>query len=106
MVREPVRSCIICRDRAPKAKLLRFILKNGEVVWDEHLSLQGRGAYLHRRVACCSKIREGARWEHAFRLKRGALKKTKELLLVAQAVCSSFEGQAGEGKQTRAKIRL
>jgi uncharacterized protein len=47
----PVRTCVGCRERAPKAALLRLVWNAGPVV-DVPQTEPGRGAYLHRSVEC------------------------------------------------------
>jgi uncharacterized protein len=50
-VSAPVRMCVGCRRRAPKADLLRLVWNGGPVV-DVDQTEPGRGVYLHRDVAC------------------------------------------------------
>ena len=47
----PIRMCVGCRQRAPKAELLRLVWNGGPVV-DVDQREPGRGAYLHRDVEC------------------------------------------------------
>ena len=47
----PIRTCVGCRQTAPKAELLRVVWNAGPVV-DVSQIEPGRGAYLHRRSAC------------------------------------------------------
>jgi predicted RNA-binding protein YlxR (DUF448 family) len=49
-VTEPTRSCIGCGRKAPQARLLRFVAKNGVLVPGS--GEQGRGAYTCPRLAC------------------------------------------------------
>ena len=67
-MKETTRSCIFCRRKGAKQSLLRFVVKNGLIVWDSEHSISGRGAYMHPTVECWSHMREIGRWEHAFRL--------------------------------------
>jgi predicted RNA-binding protein YlxR (DUF448 family) len=49
----PVRTCVGCRGRAPKADLLRLnVGAEGSVRLDPSGSGPGRGAYVHRRRSC------------------------------------------------------
>jgi hypothetical protein len=49
----PVRTCAGCRERAPKAELLRVARRpDGRVVVDPTGREPGRGAYVHPRPAC------------------------------------------------------
>lgn len=41
----PERTCIVCRIKAPKWELIRFVAREGEVIHDERKILPGRGAY-------------------------------------------------------------
>ncbi len=42
----PERTCIACRTKAPKWELIRFVVKEGEIILDERAVMPGRGAYL------------------------------------------------------------
>ena len=49
----PLRRCVICRDSAPKADLLRFVRRpDGEIVISDQD--HGRGAYVHADLPCMS----------------------------------------------------
>jgi uncharacterized protein len=48
----PVRTCIGCRRKCRKADLLRVVGSGTHVVPDPAGVLPGRGAYLHRDIAC------------------------------------------------------
>lgn len=54
--REPVRTCIGCRQRADQYHLMRVVLVDAadsrSVVLDEDRRLPGRGAWLHRDARC------------------------------------------------------
>jgi uncharacterized protein len=52
MAREPVRTCVGCRARAPKAELLRIARTPQGVRGDPEAAAPGRGAYVHRSVDC------------------------------------------------------
>ena len=65
------RTCIICRNSTDKRELLRFVIKDGELRWDVKHNISGRGAYVHRKVTCWSKMREIGRWQHNLRMERG-----------------------------------
>lgn len=61
MAREPERSCVGCRGRAPKAELLRLARTPAGVRVDAVGTAPGRGAYLHRDPACVTAaVRKGA----------------------------------------------
>lgn len=50
--REPKRTCVGCRGRAPKGSLLRIAVGSGTVRVDPEGIVQGRGAYVHPAPAC------------------------------------------------------
>ena len=61
MAHEPERSCAACRERAPKADLLRIARTPEGVRVDPSGSAPGRGAYVHRAGECASAaLRRGA----------------------------------------------
>lgn len=49
MKRVPKRTCVGCLTVKPKSKLMRLVVKKGEVVADSTGKARGRGAYLCRR---------------------------------------------------------
>ena len=49
---EPVRTCLGCRQRAPRSSLVRLVARDGRVVVDAAARLPGRGAWLHPASAC------------------------------------------------------
>jgi predicted RNA-binding protein YlxR (DUF448 family) len=71
MGKTSVRSCICCRKRSEKHLLLRFVLADEVVVFDEHHILPGRGAYVHPVAVCWSRMGDIRLWERAFRTARG-----------------------------------
>jgi uncharacterized protein len=61
VAREPERSCVGCRERAPKAELVRIARTPAGVRVDPHGDAPGRGAYVHRDPACVvAALRKGA----------------------------------------------
>ncbi len=50
--REPDRTCVGCREKAPKRVLLRVARTAGGVLVDPAGKLPGRGTYVHRRSEC------------------------------------------------------
>jgi len=61
VAREPERSCVGCRERAPKAELVRVTRTPAGVRVDPRGSAPGRGAYVHRDPACIdAALRKGA----------------------------------------------
>ena len=80
MAREPERSCVGCRERAPKAELVRVARTPAGVRVDPHGNAPGRGAYVHRDPACvtaalrqgvlASALRSGLAQEELARLRK------------------------------------
>lgn len=78
--REPERTCVGCRQTAPKRSLLRVVRSSdGVVLPDPSGSAPGRGAYVHRDAACVDlamrrggmarALRAGLKAEEAARLR-------------------------------------
>ncbi|MFH1530364.1 MAG: YlxR family protein [Pseudomonadota bacterium] len=63
----PVRTCIGCRQKGPKATLLRIVVSDGVPVVDERKRLPGRGAYLCRRERCFLRADKRGGLPRAFR---------------------------------------
>lgn len=53
----PVRTCVGCRERAPRSDLVRLVVSGGDVVIDESHGMPGRGAYLHPTTECLDRAR-------------------------------------------------
>ena len=49
---EPVRTCVGCRQRAPRSELVRCVARNGTLIADAQTSLAGRGAWVHGTRDC------------------------------------------------------
>ncbi|MTA80979.1 MAG: DUF448 domain-containing protein [Actinobacteria bacterium] len=49
---KPVRTCIACRSRADKDSLVRFVERDGSLVWDASANQSGRGAWVHPTSQC------------------------------------------------------
>ena len=49
---EAVRTCLGCRQRAPRSSLLRIVARDGRAVADVTASLPGRGAWVHPDPGC------------------------------------------------------
>jgi predicted RNA-binding protein YlxR (DUF448 family) len=61
VAREPERSCVGCRQRAPKAELLRVARTPAGVSADPRGTAPGRGAYVHPGSDCvAAALRKGA----------------------------------------------
>jgi predicted RNA-binding protein YlxR (DUF448 family) len=70
--REPERTCVACRGKAPKRSLLRIARDPaGAVGLDRAGGAPGRGAYVHRDEACVGAALERARIGRALRTRLG-----------------------------------
>lgn len=52
---EPQRTCVGCRNTAPRSVLMRLVLDGHHVVVDEAGTRPGRGAWLHPEPDCWEK---------------------------------------------------
>jgi uncharacterized protein len=64
---EPVRTCLGCRQRAPRSSLVRVVARDGRVAVDAAARLPGRGAWLHRSPACVDKALQRTAFGRALR---------------------------------------
>ena len=48
----PIRTCVGCRERGPKATLVRIVASREGLRIDRSGAAPGRGAYVHRDPAC------------------------------------------------------
>ncbi len=55
----PVRTCVVCRDKADKRALIRIVHTTEGVQVDPSGKLNGRGAYLCEREACWESALKG-----------------------------------------------
>jgi hypothetical protein len=67
VAREPERSCVGCRARAPKAELLRVARTPTGVRVDPLDAVPGRGAYIHRDAECVAAALNGSALPRALR---------------------------------------
>ncbi len=58
---EPIRQCVGCRSRSPKATLVRFVQRAGAWVADPAQRLPGRGAYLCS-ASCQDRVKKNKRF--------------------------------------------
>ena len=66
--REPERTCLGCRGRAPRRALLRVVRRpDGQVVVDPTGRAAGRGAYVHATETCLSRAARGGSLGRALR---------------------------------------
>lgn len=52
----PERTCVICKKKDAKSNLVRFLIKNGIIVFDYKYRMQGRGYYCCQTSNCISKL--------------------------------------------------
>jgi uncharacterized protein len=80
VAREPERSCVGCRKRAPKAALLRVARTPGGVRADPTATAPGRAAYVHRDPDCVAAALRKGTLARALRtgLSRGELARLRE----------------------------
>ena len=58
---DSVRTCLGCRQRAPRTSLVRIVARDGRVAVDTAARLPGRGAWVHPDSGCVrSAIRRNA----------------------------------------------
>jgi len=71
--REPVRTCVACRQEAGKRTLVRVVRDAGGVAaLDPTGRAPGRGAYLHRDPSCLEMARKKKALERALKTTVGA----------------------------------
>ena len=62
----PIRSCIGCRKTGEPSELMRMVLVDGKVIFDQQQIAPGRGAWVHRKCLKTAIDRQAFKW--AFRL--------------------------------------
>ncbi len=62
----PIRSCIGCRKTDSPAGLMRMVLVDGKVIFDQPQIAPGRGAWVHRKCLKMAIDRQAFKW--AFKL--------------------------------------
>ena len=62
----PIRSCIGCRKTASPTGLMRMVLLDGKVIFDQQQIAPGRGAWVHRKCLKLAVDRQALK--RAFRL--------------------------------------
>ncbi|MCP3889638.1 MAG: YlxR family protein [Desulfobulbaceae bacterium] len=69
MVKQPIRTCCVCRSKMPKYDLQRFVWKDEGVVADPDFILPGRGAYCCTKEKCLQLfLAKKKKWKRLFRL--------------------------------------
>ena len=57
MMKQPMRTCLVTGDKKSKSELIRFVIQDGVLVWDEKGSLPGRGGYVCNDAATIEKLK-------------------------------------------------
>ncbi len=71
--REPVRTCVACRQEAGKGSLVRVVRRaDGAAALDLSGRAHGRGAYLHRDPSCIEIARKKKALDRALKATVGA----------------------------------
>jgi hypothetical protein len=66
--REPVRTCVACREEAGKRSMVRVVRRaDGGAAVDRTGHADGRGAYLHKDVSCIEIARKRKTLERALK---------------------------------------
>jgi len=65
---DPVRTCLGCRQRAPRSSLVRLVARDGRVVVDAAARLPGRGAWVHPTSACVTTATQRKAFGRALRV--------------------------------------
>ncbi|WP_428263710.1 YlxR family protein [Haliangium sp.] len=101
----PVRTCVGCRRRAPKAGLVRIVWAQGRAraLVDAHQHLPGRGAYVHPVSACIDRALKPGKLARALRARMDsshttALRQPLTALFEPPGVIDTGLGQAGGGE--------
>lgn len=63
----PVRTCVGCRQRAEQGDVVRFVLRDAQVILDAEASMPGRGAWLHPHRECFDAALKRRAFARAFR---------------------------------------
>ena len=66
--REPIRTCVGCRTRAPADDLLRVVVVQGALAPDPRRRLPGRGAWLHPVPECLTRAERRSAFPRALRV--------------------------------------
>ena len=62
----PIRSCIGCRKTGGPSELMRMVLVDGKVIFDQKQIAPGRGAWVHRK--CLKQVIDRQAFKWAFKL--------------------------------------
>lgn len=64
----PMRTCVVCRDKADKRTLIRVVRTENGLQIDPSGKLDGRGAYLCDQQSCWERAASGDVLNHALRM--------------------------------------
>jgi predicted RNA-binding protein YlxR (DUF448 family) len=96
MSREPLRTCLGCRQRRAKHALVRLVRRaDGVVAVDAVAGAPGRGAYVCAEPGCVERALKSGRLAHAF---RAACRPAEGL---ESAVYAAGRGAVAAGHDTR-----
>lgn len=80
-----VRRCVICGGREHKSHFVRFVKVGESIEYDATHTKQGRGMYVHRRLACWNKLNQAQIWARALLLKKEQVEQQDIGRLVTEA---------------------
>ncbi|MBX7143012.1 MAG: YlxR family protein [Oligoflexia bacterium] len=84
-----MRRCVVCRRSSPVEQLFRCVLQDGgRLMWDGDRHAVGRGAYVHRSLACVSRLANVGPWAHALRVGQESIDR-----LALRALAEQLQGQ-------------
>ncbi len=55
---DPIRSCIVCRNKKSKNELFRIVSDNGKAIYDKDMKINKRGIYICKSHECINKCRK------------------------------------------------
>jgi predicted RNA-binding protein YlxR (DUF448 family) len=91
--RRPMRKCLACGCRKHKAELLRFVISQGRLSWDEKKQMPGRGYYLCQNIKCLGLLAETKKVTRAFRLADCEEDAAGLLSLILERIQGASDGQ-------------
>lgn len=65
----PERTCICCRGKFPKEKLIRIVKIDNQIFIDKSGKSNGRGAYFCGNKSCVAKLKKAHGLDRAFKMK-------------------------------------
>jgi predicted RNA-binding protein YlxR (DUF448 family) len=55
---DPIRSCIVCRNKRCKKELFRVVCENNKAIYDKEQNINSRGIYLCKSFDCINKCKK------------------------------------------------